>query len=89
MFAVMHHLMGTAEIALRLGVTRQRVQQIVSRADFPKPDHELIMGKVWRTEDVEAWISAHRPEDAGRPEGTERRDSGVRRGRARWYPDES
>jgi predicted DNA-binding transcriptional regulator AlpA len=62
MFAVMHHLMGAAEIAVCLGgVSRQRVQQIVSRPDFPKPDAVLGMGKVWRTEDVERWIQEHRP----------------------------
>jgi len=61
MFAVMHHLMGAAEIADRLGVSRQRVQQLVSRPDFPAPSHVLAMGKVWETEDVERWIATHRP----------------------------
>ena len=63
MLAAMHHLMGAAEIGTRLGgISRQRVQQIVSRPDFPKPDAVLGMGKVWRTEDVERWIQEHRPE---------------------------
>lgn len=62
MLAVMHHLMGAAEIGDRLRVSRQRVQQIVARADFPKPEHELKMGKVWSTAAVEAWIRKHRPE---------------------------
>ena len=62
MLATMHHLMGAAEIGARLSVSRQRVQQIVSRPDFPKPDAVLGMGKVWRTEDVEQWIKEHRPE---------------------------
>lgn len=63
MFAVMHHLMGAAEIGTRLGgVSRQRVQQIVSRPDFPEPLAVLGMGKVWNAEDVEAWIKEHRPE---------------------------
>ena len=57
-------LMGQAEIADRLGVTRQRVQQLIARADWPKPFEVLAMGKVWRTEDVEAWIKANRPEIA-------------------------
>ena len=61
MVAVMHHLMGAAEIGTRLGVSRQRVQQIVSRKDFPKPDAVLGMGKVWLTEDVERWVQEHRP----------------------------
>ena len=62
MLAAMHHLMGAAEIGARLGVSRQRVQQLVSRPDFPKPDAVLGMGKVWRTEDVEQWIKEHRPD---------------------------
>ena len=68
MFAVMHHLMGAAEIGVRLGVGRQRVQQIVARADFPKPEHALRMGKVWSSASVEAWIREHRPELATPPD---------------------
>lgn len=62
MLATVHHLMGAAEIGERLGVSRQRVQQLVNRSDFPRPDADLAMGKVWRTEAVEAWIREHRPE---------------------------
>lgn len=51
------HLMGAAEIGELLGVSRQRVQQLVSRADFPAPAVELAMGKVWRREDVERWAT--------------------------------
>lgn len=69
MLATMHHLMGAAEIGIRLGgLSRQRVQQIISRPDFPKPTHELQMGKVWDTEDVETWIQEHRPDLAEAPE---------------------
>jgi predicted DNA-binding transcriptional regulator AlpA len=61
MLLTMAEFVGAAEIADLLGgVSRQRVQQIVSRADFPKPDHELRMGKVWRSADVERWITEHR-----------------------------
>ena len=68
MFAVMHHGMGAAEIGVRLGgLSRQRVQQIVSRPDFPAPEHDLAMGKVWATKAVEAWIRAHRPDQADGP----------------------
>jgi predicted DNA-binding transcriptional regulator AlpA len=55
----MHHVVGAAEIAAMLGVSRQRVQQLVSRPDFPEPDAVLAMGKVWRTADVEDWARAH------------------------------
>ena len=59
------HLMGSAEIRVRLGgISRQRVYQITQRRDFPEPVAQLEMGNVWLAEDVEAWIAA-RPSRAG------------------------
>jgi predicted DNA-binding transcriptional regulator AlpA len=56
----MHHLVGSAEIGRMLGgVSRQRVQQLVNREDFPAPEAALDMGKVWKREDVEAWARSH------------------------------
>lgn len=53
-------LAGAAEIGRMLGgVSRQRVQQIVNRADFPAPVEVLEMGKVWKRADVEAWARDH------------------------------
>jgi prophage regulatory protein len=53
--------MGAHEIRIRLGgVSRQRAYQITSRADFPKPVADLAQGKVWATDDVEAWMKVHR-----------------------------
>jgi prophage regulatory protein len=51
----MHHLVGAAEIGRMLGVSRQRVQQLVSRDGFPEPEVVLEMGKVWKRSDVEEW----------------------------------
>jgi predicted DNA-binding transcriptional regulator AlpA len=51
----MHHLVGAAEIGRLLGVSRQRVQQLVNRDDFPEPEAVLEMGKVWKRSDVEEW----------------------------------
>lgn len=65
---VMAEVMGAAEIAERLRVTRQRAYQITSRRDFPEPMAHLAMGQVWRTSDVERWISERRPE-LNEPEG--------------------
>lgn len=62
---VAQRLMGQRELADRLGVSRQRVQQIVSRPDFPPPYATLANGRVWTTEDVEAWIAEHRPAPDG------------------------
>jgi predicted DNA-binding transcriptional regulator AlpA len=54
--------MGAAEIRQRLGgISRQRVYQLTQRSDWPAPYEELVQGKVWRREDVEAWIDKHRP----------------------------
>lgn len=52
--------MGPYEIATRLGVSRQRFQQLVRNPNFPAPYVVLRGGKVWRTEDVEAWIRKYR-----------------------------
>lgn len=64
------NLMGAREIEARLGVSRQRVQQLIGRKDWPKPYEVLAMGKVWRTEDVEQWVREHRP-DLGERDGGE------------------
>jgi prophage regulatory protein len=57
-------LMGAHEIRIRLGgVSRQRAYQITSRQDFPKPAADLAQGKVWLTDDVEAWMKAHRRDE--------------------------
>jgi prophage regulatory protein len=61
-------LWGTAEIQERLGVTRARASQIVSRRGFPEPYVVLRMGQVWLADDVAAWIAKHRPQLAEDPE---------------------
>jgi predicted DNA-binding transcriptional regulator AlpA len=48
--------MGAGEIAKRLGLSRQRVQQLAERDDWPEPFDELAMGRVWLIADIEAWI---------------------------------
>jgi hypothetical protein len=54
-------LMGVAEIAELLNVSRQRVHQLArEHADFPQPVAELKAGKIWLRRDVEAWASARR-----------------------------
>lgn len=62
-------LMGIAEIAERLGVTKSRADQIIREKSFPDPASRLRMGLIWETSDVEGWIARHRPQladpDAG------------------------
>jgi hypothetical protein len=53
------HLVGAAEIGRMLGVSRQRVQQLASRSDFPEPEITLDMGKVWQRVKVEVWAREH------------------------------
>lgn len=57
MISRVHHLMGAAEIGELLGVSRQRVQQLIARPDFPTAVVSLRMGKVWHTHEVEAWAA--------------------------------
>ena len=59
MLLAVHHLVGSAEIGQMLGVSRQRVQQLIHRSDFPAPEVALHMGKVWKRADVEAWARGH------------------------------
>lgn len=55
-----HHLVGAAEIAEMLGLTRQRVYQLAREPGFPAPVAELTAGKVWRRIDVERWARRNR-----------------------------
>lgn len=54
------HLVGVAEIATILGVSRQRVHQLIEEAkDFPAPEADLSAGKVWSRAAVDAWRASH------------------------------
>jgi predicted DNA-binding transcriptional regulator AlpA len=57
---VVHHLVGTAEIAEMLGVSRQRVHQLSRREDFPAPVAVLSAGSIWEREAVDVWLAAQR-----------------------------
>ena len=54
-----HHLVGTAEIADMLGVSRQYVDRL-SREDpaFPEPEVVLASGRVWTRQAIEKWAKA-------------------------------
>lgn len=57
------------DIAKKLGVTPQYADRIThdNRRGFPAPFDELLSGRVWLVEDVDAWFAA-RPELAEDPE---------------------
>jgi len=52
-------LVGVAEVAALLGVTRQHVLRLSRREDFPVPIAVLSAGKIWRRRDVEEWSRSH------------------------------
>jgi prophage regulatory protein len=54
-------LMGMAEIAERLRLSRERASQLANRRDFPEPVARLKMGQVWLADDVDAWVRQYRP----------------------------
>jgi prophage regulatory protein len=49
-------LAGVAEIAELLGVSRQRVDQLVrEHDDFPRPIAELAAGRIWIRQEIVDW----------------------------------
>jgi len=52
-------LVGVAEIAQMVGVSRQRINELVrSDPDFPVPLAELAAGRIWARDDLERWMAA-------------------------------
>lgn len=51
---------STVEIREMLGgISRQRVNELVKRDDFPEPVERLAIGNIWRAEDVHRWAKDH------------------------------
>jgi FtsZ-interacting cell division protein YlmF len=56
---MVEELLGVAEIAQMVGVSRQRVNELLrSDPDFPTPQAELAAGRIWAREDIERWMAA-------------------------------
>jgi hypothetical protein len=56
--SVIHRdLVGVAEIAKLIGVTRQYAWQLSKRRDFPEPAYVLTAGHFWWLDDIEAWAA--------------------------------
>jgi predicted DNA-binding transcriptional regulator AlpA len=64
---VTHHLVGAAEVADLLGVSRQQAHRLIRRPDFPTPQARLRSGPVWLTEDIQRWAADHADRRPGRP----------------------
>jgi hypothetical protein len=52
-------LVTAAEIGRRLGITRQRVQQLANEGGFPEPLGRVGHYIVYRWRDVEAWANSN------------------------------
>jgi predicted DNA-binding transcriptional regulator AlpA len=50
-----HHLVGSAEIATMLDVSRQYVDRLSKARGFPEPEVVLVSGRVWKREAIEQW----------------------------------
>ena len=63
-------VVGVPEMARILGVSRQRVYQLIEAYDdFPRPVAELAVGRIWSRVAVEEWNRLH----GDRPSGKHRR----------------
>ena len=54
-------LVSLGEIRRRLGISRQRADQLSRRAGWPAPYAKLSIGRVWLSRDIEDWIKRNRP----------------------------
>jgi predicted DNA-binding transcriptional regulator AlpA len=73
---VTHHLVSVPEIAELLGVSQQRAHQIINAyVDFPAPEADLAIGRVWSREAVESWAQSHPRKPGRRPSGGAERSS--------------
>ena len=52
----MEELVGAHEIRVMLGISRQRINQLLQKGDFPEPVARLAQGAVWLRRDVEKWM---------------------------------
>jgi hypothetical protein len=68
-------LLGVAELAERLGVSRQRAWTVTGRPDFPEPVARLKATPVWTAGSVRRFLDAW-PRKAGRPPASTRQQAG-------------
>lgn len=50
--------LGVSELAAEIGVSRQRVSELRTRADFPSPVAELAAGPVWAMSSLRRFLGA-------------------------------
>ena len=60
-------LVGLAEVAELLNVSKRSASRYTHRPDFPEPVARLAAGPIWDAAEVEAWAAKQPPFRAGRP----------------------
>jgi hypothetical protein len=63
-------VVGLAEIAELLDVSKDSVLNYAKRADFPEPLARLAAGPVWERRKIEKWAAKTLPLQQGRPRGS-------------------
>ncbi len=75
-------LVGAAEVARLLGVTRQRVNALArTHKSFPEPAATIAAGRIWLREDIEEWASRDGRRLLGRTGGPAKRPKEASRDR--------
>lgn len=62
-----YRLAGVYEIADSLGVSKQRVHQLSTDTDFPRPVAVLKAGSIWDLDDIDEWRTTMRPTSSATP----------------------
>lgn len=62
----LEQLLTGADVARRLGLSRERVRQLAQRDDFPQPLGRVGNYIVWRAEEIEAWARLRDEQRAAR-----------------------
>jgi len=58
----LEQLLTGGDVARRLGVSKQRLQQLRGNPGFPQPIGRVGNYPVWRAREVDAWIARNRDE---------------------------
>lgn len=68
-------LVGVPDIASMLGVSRQRVGQLIDAyPDFPEPSAVVGGRRLWTRAQVERWAAKHAERQPGRPRKATRKE---------------
>jgi predicted DNA-binding transcriptional regulator AlpA len=60
-------LVGVAEVAEVLGVSRRTAARYATRSDFPEPVARLRAGPIWLEDDVLTWAQSEPAAQPGKP----------------------